>query len=145
MALDQSVLAELAAALKSGEVGDLVREAVRLVCQELIEAEATAAIGAGPSERSEARTSRAQRAPGCGALLRAESARTPRHFTLGARVPSPHPGHPFRRAGEPIKDFSGRGRRDHGVGRVHRSALGVTLSSFPGEVPAVRRRRRRKR
>jgi transposase-like protein len=56
MALDQSVLSELAAALKSGEVIDLVREAVRLVCQELIEAEATAQIGAGLYERSEART-----------------------------------------------------------------------------------------
>ena len=52
MALDQSALSELAAALKSGEVIDLVREAVRLVCQELIEAEATAQIGAGLYERS---------------------------------------------------------------------------------------------
>jgi hypothetical protein len=55
MALDQSALSELAAALKSGEVIDLVREAVRLVCQELIEAEATAQIGAGLYERSETR------------------------------------------------------------------------------------------
>ena len=37
MALDQSVLSELSATLKSGEVIDLVREAVRLVCQELID------------------------------------------------------------------------------------------------------------
>ena len=51
MALDQSVLSELSAALKSGEVIDLVREAVRLVCQELIEAEATAQVGAGLYER----------------------------------------------------------------------------------------------
>jgi putative transposase len=56
MALDQSVLSDLAAALKSGEVIDLVREAVRLVCQELIEAEATAHIGAGLYERSETRS-----------------------------------------------------------------------------------------
>ena len=56
MALDQSVLSELVDALKSGEVVDLVREAVRLVCQELIEAEATAQIGAGLYERSESRT-----------------------------------------------------------------------------------------
>jgi hypothetical protein len=35
MALDQSVLSKLAAALKSGEVVDLVREVVRLVYQEL--------------------------------------------------------------------------------------------------------------
>jgi putative transposase len=56
MALDQSVLSELSAALKSGEVLDLVREAVRLVCQELIEAEATARIGAGLYEPFETRT-----------------------------------------------------------------------------------------
>jgi len=56
MALDQSALSDLAAALASGEVIDLVREAVRIVCQELIEAEATAQIGAGLYERSEART-----------------------------------------------------------------------------------------
>lgn len=55
MALGHSGLSELAAALKSGEVGDLVREAVRLVCQELIEVEATAQIGAGLYERSETR------------------------------------------------------------------------------------------
>lgn len=62
MALDQSALSDLSAALKSGEVIDLVREAVRLVCQELIEAEATAQIGAGLYGRSETRTHRAQRA-----------------------------------------------------------------------------------
>jgi putative transposase len=56
MAPDQSVLSELSAALKSGEVIDLAREAVRLVCQELIEAEATAHIGARLYERSETRT-----------------------------------------------------------------------------------------
>jgi len=56
MALDQSALSDLAAALRSGEVIDLVREAVRIVCQELVEAEATAKIGAGLYERSETRT-----------------------------------------------------------------------------------------
>src|SRR5579862_702277 len=56
MAHEQSALSELAAALKSGEALDLVREAVRLVYQELVEAEATAQIGAGLYERSEARS-----------------------------------------------------------------------------------------
>jgi len=56
MALNQSALSELANALKSAEVVDLVRDAVRLVYQELIEAEATAAIGAGLYERAETRT-----------------------------------------------------------------------------------------
>ncbi len=56
MALDQSALSELADALKTTEVTDLVRDAVRLVFQELIEAEAGATIGAGLYERSETRT-----------------------------------------------------------------------------------------
>ena len=37
MVLDQSVLSELLAAFQSGEGLDLIRESVRLVCQELIE------------------------------------------------------------------------------------------------------------
>ncbi len=56
MALDQSVLSELADALKSGDGIDLIREAVRLVLQELIEAEATSVIGAGRYERSGTRS-----------------------------------------------------------------------------------------
>ena len=39
MTLDQSVLSELLAAFQSGEGLDLIRESVRLVCQELIETE----------------------------------------------------------------------------------------------------------
>jgi hypothetical protein len=50
-ALDQSDLSELLTALKTGDGVDLVRDAVRLVLQELVEAEATAAIGAGRDER----------------------------------------------------------------------------------------------
>jgi putative transposase len=53
MALDQSDLSELLAALKSGGGVDLVRGAVRLVLQG--QAEATAAIGAGRYERSDGR------------------------------------------------------------------------------------------
>ncbi len=56
MALDQSVLSELLAAFQSGEGLDLIRESVRLVCQELIETELSALIGAGRYERSEDRT-----------------------------------------------------------------------------------------
>jgi putative transposase len=56
MALDQSVLSELLDAFRSGEGLDLVREAVTLVCQELIETEFTARIGAERYERTEART-----------------------------------------------------------------------------------------
>jgi transposase-like protein len=55
MTLDQSVLSELADAFKSGDGLDLIREAVRLVLQELIEAEAADVIGAGLYERTETR------------------------------------------------------------------------------------------
>jgi transposase-like protein len=56
MALDQSVLSELLAAFQSGEGLDLIRESVRLVCQELIETELSAVIGAERYERSSERT-----------------------------------------------------------------------------------------
>src|SRR6202167_5486750 len=56
MALDQSVLSELLAAFQSGEGRDLIRESVRLVCQELIETELSAVIGAGRYERTGDRT-----------------------------------------------------------------------------------------
>jgi len=56
MALDQSVLSELLDAFRTGEGLDLVREAVTLVAQELIESELTAHIGAERYERTESRT-----------------------------------------------------------------------------------------
>jgi len=56
MALDQSALSELLEALRAGGGIDLVREALTFVLQALIDAEATAAIGADRYERSEART-----------------------------------------------------------------------------------------
>jgi putative transposase len=52
MALDQSDLSELLAAFKTGEGVDLVRHAVDLVLQELIEAEAASVIGAARYERT---------------------------------------------------------------------------------------------
>jgi putative transposase len=55
MALPQSAVSDLLEVLRTGEAVDLVRESVRMVLQELIEAEATQAIGAGPYERSESR------------------------------------------------------------------------------------------
>ena len=56
MALSQSVLSELLDAFRSGEGVDLVRDAVQLVMQELIEVEATEQIGAARYERTDART-----------------------------------------------------------------------------------------
>src|SRR6186713_1644218 len=56
MTLSQSVLSELLDAFRAGDGVDLVRDAVRLVMQELIELEAVEAIGAERYERAESRT-----------------------------------------------------------------------------------------
>jgi len=56
MALDQSALNELLDALRAGGDLDVVREALALVLQALIEAEAAQQIGAGRYERPAART-----------------------------------------------------------------------------------------
>ncbi len=52
MALSQSALDDLLDAFRAGEGADLVRESVRLVMQELIEAEAADVIGAHRYERN---------------------------------------------------------------------------------------------
>ncbi len=56
MAMDQSALLELLAALKDTEVSDRIRTATEHLYQELIDAEATSVIGAGPWARSAERT-----------------------------------------------------------------------------------------
>jgi putative transposase len=55
MALSESALSDLLASLQVGDGVDLVRELARWALQELIEAEAAAAIGAGRYERSDGR------------------------------------------------------------------------------------------
>ncbi|MFX0538367.1 IS256 family transposase [Ornithinimicrobium sp. Y1847] len=55
MTLSQSAVSDLLDALRAGDGVDLVRESVRMVLQELIEAEATEAIGAARYERTPAR------------------------------------------------------------------------------------------
>ena len=55
MALDESALPELLDALRAGDGVDLIRDAVRLVMQELIELEVTDHIGAGRYERADTR------------------------------------------------------------------------------------------
>ncbi len=49
MALSQSAVSELLEAFRAGEGVDLIRESVRLVMQELIEAEASEKSGTGPN------------------------------------------------------------------------------------------------
>ena len=56
MALDESAMTDLLAALRAGGGLDVVREALALVLQALIDAEATEVIGAGRYEPSAART-----------------------------------------------------------------------------------------
>jgi putative transposase len=56
MALPQSALSELLDAFRAGDGVDLIRDAVRLVLQELIELEATREIGAARYERTDTRT-----------------------------------------------------------------------------------------
>ena len=56
MAMDQSALLDLLAALKDTEVSDRIRVATEHLYQELIDAEATAVIGAGPWQRTTERT-----------------------------------------------------------------------------------------
>jgi putative transposase len=56
MTLDDSVLSELLAALKTGEGVDPVRELAQWALQQLIEVEASETIGAGRYERVEGRT-----------------------------------------------------------------------------------------
>lgn len=55
MALSQSALSELLEAFRAGDGVDLVRDAVRVVLQELVELEAAERIGAGRYERTDTR------------------------------------------------------------------------------------------
>jgi putative transposase len=55
MALPQSALSELLDAIRAGDGTDVLRDAMALVLQELIELEATAAIGAARYERTDER------------------------------------------------------------------------------------------
>jgi transposase-like protein len=56
MALSQCAVSELLDAFRTGDGVDLIRESVRMVMQELIEAEATEKIGAARYERTDTRT-----------------------------------------------------------------------------------------
>jgi transposase len=56
VALTESDLSELLAALKAGEMTDTIRSSLEWILRQLIEAEATAVIGASPHERTETRT-----------------------------------------------------------------------------------------
>jgi transposase-like protein len=55
MALSQSALLEVLDALKASDSSDVIRTALQVILQQLIDAEATAFIGAEPHERTENR------------------------------------------------------------------------------------------
>lgn len=55
MALSQSALLEVLDALKASDSTDVIRHALQVMLQQLIEAEATAFIGAEPHQRTEER------------------------------------------------------------------------------------------
>ena len=55
MALSQSALLEVLDALKASDSTEVIRSALQVILQQLIDAEATAFIGAEPHERSDAR------------------------------------------------------------------------------------------
>lgn len=55
MALSQSALLEVLDALKASDSSDVIRSALQVMLQQLIDAEATALIGVEPHERSDAR------------------------------------------------------------------------------------------
>jgi putative transposase len=55
MALDQSALLELLEMMRSADDGELMRRLLGTIMQELVDAEATALIGAEPHERTEDR------------------------------------------------------------------------------------------
>ena len=63
MALSESAVSELLDAFRAGDGVDLIRDAVTMVLQELIEVEATEQIGAGRYERSRHPHHRPQRVP----------------------------------------------------------------------------------
>ena len=56
MALDQSALLVLVESMKAGDGGELMRRLLAAILQELVDAEATAVIGAGLHQRTETRT-----------------------------------------------------------------------------------------
>ena len=56
MAVDQSALLELAEAVRTADGGNVMRTLLETMLQALVDAEATAHIGAGLHERTDART-----------------------------------------------------------------------------------------
>lgn len=80
MALSQSALSELLEAFRAGDGVDLIRESVRVVLQELIEAETAEVIGADRYERTDTRINER--------VAPARSCSRPRPVTSGYACPT---------------------------------------------------------
>jgi hypothetical protein len=92
MTLTESDLSALLDALKAGEFDERIRTSLQWILQQLIEAEATALIGAAPYERSEDRV--AQRTgPACSPHRRVtSSSRSPSSAKAASSPPSSSAG-----------------------------------------------------
>ena len=88
MALSESAINELLQAVDAGDGTDLIRDLVRWLVQELIEAEAAAAIGAGPLRTHWGAVDTPQRAPAKGLV---DQSRRPaaRHPEVPERIVLP--------------------------------------------------------
>ena len=130
MALDHAALLELLEAMKVADVDDRIRTAAQTIYQALIDAELTAVIGAGPSERTGERTAQRNGARSktisttAGDLeLRIPKLRTGVVLPLAARAaPAGRPGAVRGdHGGLPARRLDPEGRRPgQGAGRRHR-------------------------
>lgn len=119
MALNQSALLELSEALHSADGNDLMRRLLLTILQELVDAQATARIGAAPHERTDTRTAQRNRtrdktvSTTCGDLtVKIPKLRTGSFFPFAAgAAPADHPG--VARGG----DAGLRRGREHPQGR----------------------------
>jgi len=144
MALDKSALSDLADALRSVDGMDLVREAVRIVFQELIEAEAAETIGAGSTSAPRREPTNATAiAPGSCPPRRATSASaSPSCGREASSPPSWNLAGASTRRSMP-SDGGLRARRLHPVRRRARGSPRHLVGHLPlGGLPHLRRPRR---
>ncbi len=118
MALSESAIDELLNAIDAGDGTDLIRDLVRWLVQELIEAEAAAAIGAGHYERTGERLTHRN-----GHRLRVWSTKAGAALPVNGEPPrhDPQGAHRDGRCGAPVDlppSQHRRGRRP--LGRSHR-------------------------
>ena len=126
MTLNQSALLELSEALRAGDGVDLMRTALQSMLQLLVEAEATATIGAGPRRSWESNRSTSSTLQPTSGPLRSTTARAfscsgsrpaPRAILrwLWSGEPAPGTGHPAMPEVDPVRDSGACGHRALGT------------------------------